>query len=1395
MTMKKKFRLGFPVIAGNDEAPCGCFYLGLKKHKPRPKIFVRVPDEPELVLLDMEHPFSREFPGIETLLREATGSPEDEEPRELTLTFVGGAAGSDTLLRNGALDLQPYSAGAALQILGRLEELDGYEGAESSVLVSAAWESNRPKPLERLDWLMAKLKLAESEGAILFLCQPDLEKVKAAFDKGDASTHGLEKPHFGEWGDLETNETFERALERKCTVFPLPINESGKWKPLGHGSEGGPSFAEGFAKLLGFPLRSRVVREKKVFCAPEPDRKELLSGSPAELFRTAAQENPRLDDIGCEGEKMPGFFDTLPEKSLGNLEFLSGLAAGGDSLWCKSENRAVFLPNIIISGPTGAGKTLLAQALLVNAVSQEKCAIYLAPTRALVDEVWAKLRDMLSDEQKIKIIRSTGEYCEDDWRFASGTFDIACIVNEKANVILPLNPRTLDKIGVVVIDELHMLDEDQRGGTLDMLLAKLKRQQKNRPFPRIAAITTEFSQEDDERGLKSYLARPAADAISQVEPMVISATERPQKVRHSVLFRMGDDNVWPQDLVEFEKQQDRMLSSEEIEKRKKIYKTRIAATSSRGQSRRMTIAQKGEIIQHLTKEEEHHCLIVVGNNKDELEKLCQHVWDLRGRDEQVTGSYEDTAEEIFNLHEKCDLPQTLCDTWGRWAQKGLFLHNADMPKHLRKIVEDTFRAPRERQPAPIVFCTETLNYGVNLRADALILLSLNFPRSELESPSNTGPKHKPLSANQYHNILGRIGRFACDDKRHPEAYILLDAGDMGIGNDIDTLLAYYTAAEQTKSKAFLNSDMRAHLDGDLRALRDLPTFISFRTVMDALRMAQNERDVVRARDVENVLKDTFFFHRLKPEDREKWNGLVRKILELTGQATFKKSSKWIPAESGAGSQGNSVATLPSRGGLGGDEDGREALLKLVEQATDEESGESTYVLLEQGEALIDTGIHWKNIYPMAQWIEKFQNLGLQEPPIELLLPALLACDEILANLLRTAMRAFKDASDWLSPDKLEEWKKKVCSSLEKQFAEIGKETPEFSAHQIIAAIKEFVENTPSIQKIMVDTLGKDCKPHSALFFLSLVGVTLHWLAGEREDKWSEYTKNPAKKTSRTDVHIPPTRFEGISWAAQMCGNFFTAPQILTVNQVGELALLVLRLRKGVPVADLPLTRGNMLDAGQIRFMRNKELFADTILIHGKYPHTFEPRKDMPSGEDVFSNICRFYRDQYDMLQKKVARTGWETSLGEFMDDIFRNPDKANQETCREFARLCSRDAVGGENVRQAWDGTDPVWQYTFRAGKDALYTVSIQPRGRRECECDAVCYLPWRPNERRCEDRPIFTPGALFVLCHLFQAEEVRGVAEDFEPGKLISANMVLRKYPGKMRGMDALAILEPFSS
>ncbi|EFN66768.1 ATP-dependent DNA helicase HEL308 [Camponotus floridanus] len=129
--------------------------------------------------------------------------------------------------------------------------------------------------------------------------------------------------------------------------------------------------------------------------------------------------------------------------------------------------------NLIYSAPTSAGKTLVAEILLIKTIlERRKKVIFILPFVSVVREKMYYFKDLLSDIG-IRVEGFMGGSVPPGG-FAATHVAIATI--EKANSLVNrlMEENDLSSLGAVIIDELHLLGDPNRGYLLELLLTKLK---------------------------------------------------------------------------------------------------------------------------------------------------------------------------------------------------------------------------------------------------------------------------------------------------------------------------------------------------------------------------------------------------------------------------------------------------------------------------------------------------------------------------------------------------------------------------------------------------------------------------------------------------------------------------------------------------------------------------------------------------------------------------------------------------------------------------------------------------------------------------------------------------------------------------------------------------------
>ncbi|MGY5871486.1 MAG: DEAD/DEAH box helicase [Candidatus Thorarchaeota archaeon] len=127
--------------------------------------------------------------------------------------------------------------------------------------------------------------------------------------------------------------------------------------------------------------------------------------------------------------------------------------------------------NIMVSSPTGSGKTLVGEMALLRAVTCDKKGLFLVPLRALAVQIFKIMKERY-EHLGVSIGLSTGDYQSSGEELAE--FDIVVTTYERADSLLRRRSSWLTELGAVVIDEIQTMAEIGRGARLESLIIRLK---------------------------------------------------------------------------------------------------------------------------------------------------------------------------------------------------------------------------------------------------------------------------------------------------------------------------------------------------------------------------------------------------------------------------------------------------------------------------------------------------------------------------------------------------------------------------------------------------------------------------------------------------------------------------------------------------------------------------------------------------------------------------------------------------------------------------------------------------------------------------------------------------------------------------------------------------------
>ncbi len=194
--------------------------------------------------------------------------------------------------------------------------------------------------------------------------------------------------------------------------------------------------------------------------------------------------------------------------------------------------------NLVLAIPTSSGKTLVAEICMLKAISEGKGkALYLVPLRSLAQEKHTEFKKY----ERLGIITamSIGDFDSKGSQLSDA--DIIVLTTERADSIIRHQPEWMNDIGIIVIDEVHLVNDFNRGPTLEMVIAKLKHLL---PAAQIIALSATISNADEIAGwLEGELVRSVWRPVDLKEGVYHDGTIRFEDTSERAIPRRRNDTL------------------------------------------------------------------------------------------------------------------------------------------------------------------------------------------------------------------------------------------------------------------------------------------------------------------------------------------------------------------------------------------------------------------------------------------------------------------------------------------------------------------------------------------------------------------------------------------------------------------------------------------------------------------------------------------------------------------------------------------------------------------------------------------------------------------------------------------------------------------------------------
>ncbi|XP_052896497.1 DNA polymerase theta [Anopheles moucheti] len=446
---------------------------------------------------------------------------------------------------------------------------------------------------------------------------------------------------------------------------------------------------------------------------------------------------------------------------------------------CLSRKEVVLEgKNLIYSAPTSAGKTLMSEFLLAKTITERKLkALFILPFVAVAREKMLYLKDLLEPGG----LRVEGFYGGYHPPGGFESVDLAVCTIEKANSIVNrlLEQNALTTLGLVVVDEVHLISDPSRGYILELLLTKI-RYVASRCEHRIQIVCMSATLPNIDllaRWLKADLYRTDFRPIALVEMI---------KIGNRVYSAKGETiRVLNGSVLGYTIPKDTdhvvLLCLETILESCAV----IVFCPSKDWCEQLAISLASTL--HTLRKDNHP--------HDELRN------ELR---KQLDGVRQD--EVLLQLRNS---PAGLDSVLEKTVRYGVAFHHAGLTTDERDIIEGSFRAGALR----IIVATSTLSSGVNLPARRVIIRTPKFGG-------------RPMSSLTYKQMIGRAGRTGRDTLG--ESILICSPAEEKIGWEL-------SGTELPPVRSCLDSENYAHLkraileiiaSGSATTSQELETFVN-----------------------------------------------------------------------------------------------------------------------------------------------------------------------------------------------------------------------------------------------------------------------------------------------------------------------------------------------------------------------------------------------------------------------------------------------------------------------------------------------------------------------------------------------------------------------------------------
>ena len=406
-----------------------------------------------------------------------------------------------------------------------------------------------------------------------------------------------------------------------------------------------------------------------------------------------------------------------PEEVMLRLEeFWAGLPFEPDVFQMDAATAIAEGQSVVVTAPTGSGKTLVAEAAIHLALGRGKRAFYTTPIKALSNQKYA---DLVAQHGAEKVGLLTGD------NVINGDADIVVMTTEVLRNMIYAESHSLESVGVAILDEVHYLQDRARGAVWEEIIIHCTADIQLVCLSATVSNNHEFASWVAERRGPTRLIttdhRPVPlDSIYLIKDSLGSRT------LHLLPTFDSKDGSRPNPRIE------QMMGLE------------------RGRRRRFKTPSRVETVERLAEAKLLPAIYFIFSRAGcdaAARGLVQAGVRLAGPGER--SAIRKVAEDRVAHLSDSDLEVLDYSQWLTALEMGIGAHHAGLVPAFKEAVEELF----ESGLIKVVFATETLALGINMPARTVVLESLS---------KFNGEDHQLLRPGDYTQLTGRAGRRGID---------------------------------------------------------------------------------------------------------------------------------------------------------------------------------------------------------------------------------------------------------------------------------------------------------------------------------------------------------------------------------------------------------------------------------------------------------------------------------------------------------------------------------------------------------------------------------------------------------------------------------------------------------